>query len=75
MDHNSNSSQHNFIQVNEPAAHAFLLNFIGLSEGEAKSSDGSQASTDVLMPLLVLAQSPDYREQWSDGLPVQISQN
>ena len=72
MDHNSNSSQHNNIQLNVPSAHQPLLSFVGLEGSETSQFKLNRTSTDVIMPLSLLAQSPDYHEQWSDGTAVVV---
>ena len=72
MDHNSNSSQHNFIHVNAVDTQQSLINFVGLEGSDTSRLAANQSTTDVIMPLAVLAQSPTYQERWSDGAQVVV---
>ncbi len=73
MDHIIHSINHNYIHINAVQAEQSLLSFIGL-EGEAdKELASNYQTTQVVMPLTVLAHSPGFRESWSDGELVQIN--
>ncbi len=70
MDHNSNSLQCSYIQLNASTEDSPLMTFIGQSgcEHEPLSSQTKEmVATDIIMPLVVVAQSPGYKERWSDG--------
>lgn len=73
MNQNLNPPQHSFIQINAFGVQQALINFSGLADCETVPSALTQNTVDVVMPLLVLAQSPGYQEQWSDGASVVVN--
>ncbi len=72
MNQNLNSPQHSFIQINAFGVQQPLINFSGFADCASIPSTLTQNTVDVVMPLLMLAQSPGYLEQWSDGAAVVV---
>lgn len=72
MDQNLNSPQHSFIQINAPGDCQTLLEFTGLQDSESITAPLTHGTVEVVMPLVVLAASPNFKEQWSDGASVDV---